>query len=155
LSNYAARLEEECLKTSGGGDMGKADGRRAYPSYETRLRNMIERLFKLEAHVIVCSHYVEIPGKLDTQMAKSGDGIAPLLAGKARGTIPGLFNDVVFMTMRHGKRVFATAPTGVWGPGCRTLEGYEEVPADIGEFLKLAAGQKVDKPAKTNGTAKK
>jgi AAA domain len=139
LSNYAARLEESCLKASGDGDMEKADGRRAYWNYESRLRNQIERLFKLDAHVIVCSHYLEIPGKLDTQLDKFGDGIAPLLAGKARGTIPGLFNDVVFMFMKRDKRMFGTSPTGAWGKGCRTLEGYVEVAADIGEFLRLAA----------------
>jgi AAA domain len=137
LSNYAARLEEACLLASGGGNMEKADGRRAYQNYEARLRNTVERLFKLEAHVIVCSHYLEIPGKLDTQMEKFGDGIAPLLAGKARGTIPGLFNDVVFLFVRKGVRYFGTAPTGAFGVGCRTLDGYEEVPANVEEFWKL------------------
>jgi len=36
-----------------------------------------------------------------------------------------------------GERAFVTAPTGAWGPGCRSLEGVAKCKADIGEFLKL------------------
>lgn len=131
LTYYAQRIEIICLDST---DAGKGpDGRRAYPEYEKRLRNVLDRLFALKAHVIVNAHYIDVKGAtIDNQLEKSGDGIVPLLAGKARATIPAMFQDVVFMEKKGGKRVFTTSSEGIWGPGCRNLDGVSTVDADIG-----------------------
>ena len=146
LSSYATRLEEQCLAASNTSGNGP-DGRRAYPEYEKRLRNTIERLFALEAHVVCISHYLDVGGETaEGQLAKSGKGIVPLLAGKAKATIPMIFNDVVFLDMAKRERVFITGPDGVWGPGCRNLEGTQVLPADIG--ILMNAMRDVRKPKK-------
>ena len=128
-----AQLEAPAL------EMGKQpDGRKTYPEHENRLIGAVERLFRLKAHVIVLSHFIEVGGEAEGQLAKTGAGIAPLLAGKARATIPALFQDVVFLEKKKDKsRVFITSIDGVWGPGCRSLSATE-VPADIMGFWKLA-----------------
>lgn len=141
LSSFAATLEEECLDAT---DTGKGpDGRRAYPMYERRLRHVCEHLFHLEAHVFAVSHYLDLRGEVDPdkQMPKSGDGIAPLLAGKARATVPMLFDDVIFMDYIKGERIFVTNPQGAWGPGCRSLEGSEKLPADVSVLIKAFEAQ--------------
>lgn len=139
MSSYAMRLEQVLADST---DTGKGpDGRRYWPDYEKRLRSVVERLFSLKAHIIVMSHYIEVGGEVtENQMAKSGQGIVPLLGGKARGTIPALFQDVVFLEKKRTGRVFTTALEGVFGPGCRSLDGVAEMPADVGEFWRRATG---------------
>jgi hypothetical protein len=131
MTYYAQRIETLILDST---DQGKGpDGRRAYPEYEKRLRNVVDRLFTVKAHVIVNAHYIDVKGALiDNQLDKSGDGICPMLAGKARATIPAMFQDVIWMEKKGGKRIFTCSSDGVWGPGCRNLDGVSTVDADIG-----------------------
>lgn len=133
LSSFAAGLEEQCLASSNTG--GGPDGRRAYPDYERRLRHVVGSLFQLPAHIIAISHYLQLGGEVEGSTAKYGDGIVPLLAGKARATIPMLFHDVLFMTLHRGERIFVCNPQGSWGPGSRSLETSESIPASIEGFL--------------------
>lgn len=138
ISNYAMRLEQELADASAEGNKGP-DGRRYWPEYEKRLRNTCERLFHLKAHVVVISHYIDVGGEPnENQLSKAGPGIVPLLGGKARSTIPALFQDVVFFENRKGERVFVTSSEGVWGPGCRSLESndVDVIPADLRKLMK-------------------
>jgi AAA domain len=154
LSSYAAALEAQCLRATENAN-GEADGRRAYPAYEKRLRHIIDSLFRAQAHVICISHYIELAGEVDEnkQQKKFGNGIAPLLAGKARATVPMIFDDVIFMTMtkgERGERVFVCNPQGSWGPGSRSLETSETIPADITKLLEA-----MDAQAKKDASASK
>ena len=137
LSDFAMKLEEQCLNATKN-DQGQPDGRRAYPEYNNRLRHLFDQLFRLKAHLIVITHYMETGGELiGNQLEKTGAGIVPLLAGKARALVAAKFNDVVWMEIRNKQRVFVTGPEGAWGPGCRSAEGTQIIPADIGGLLKL------------------
>lgn len=142
LSSFSTQLVQQCLDQT---DKGSGpDGRRAYPDYERRLRHVIEFFMKQKAHFVAVSHYLDVAGQeIEGQLEKTGEGIVPLLAGKARATIPMLFHDILWMELRKsdaspstGGRVFVTGPQGVWGPGCRSLEGVRVMPADFGEFIK-------------------
>jgi hypothetical protein len=135
LSDFAAHLEAEMLAMT---DTGNGpDGRRAYPEYNRRIGHVLERLFMLPCNVIVITHYIETGGEIDGQTAKTGEGIVPLLAGKARALVAAKFNDVVWMEMRRGQgRIFVTGPEGRWGPGCRNIDGTKILPADINQLLK-------------------
>ncbi len=137
ISSFAMRIEQILADAT---DTGKGpDGRRFWPEYEKRLRNAVDRLFTLKAHVIVLSHYIDVGGEVnENQLAKTGPGIVPLLGGKARGTIPSLFQDVLFLEKKKEGRVFITSISGVWGPGCRSLPDVTVVPADIMGFWKRA-----------------
>lgn len=140
MSFYARHIEQVFLDST---DSGKGpDGRRAWPQYKKNLINVVERLFMCEAHVIVLSHYLEAGGaSVDGQVDKEGPGIIPMLGGQARREVPGLFQDVVFLEkQKDGERVFTTNIDGVWGPGCRSLKGYNSVPADVmGLWEKMKA----------------
>lgn len=132
LSSYAQRIEPILA------DASNQDGRRYWPEYEKRIRSVIDRLFMLPAHIIVLTHYLDIGGNIgDNQLSKTGPGLVPLLGGKARATVPALFQDVVFLEKRKGKQVFVTSLDGVFGPGCRSVD-VSELPADVSEFWKLA-----------------
>lgn len=122
-------------------DTGKGpDGRRYWPEHEKRLVGAVERLFLLKAHVIVLAHYIDVGGEaIEGQMAKIGPGIAPLIGGKAKATIPALFGDVVFFELSRDKgRVFLCSIKGCWGPGTRSLDGVTQIPADVMGFYRLA-----------------
>lgn len=121
----------------------QADGRKGWYLYERRLASFISRLLVLPAHVVVTAHYQDLGGTLiEGQLEKTGEGIVPLLAGKARGTIPALFQDVVFLEKRAGKRVFVCQDEGVFGPGCRSnLDGVSVVEADIAKLIDRFAGK--------------
>jgi hypothetical protein len=91
----------------------------------------------LQCHVVVITHYIETGGEATAeQTSKTGEGIVPLLAGKARALVAAKFADVVWMEMRKGERIFVTGPEGRWGPGCRNIDGTKILPADIGQLLK-------------------
>lgn len=142
LSDFADRLLVECFKLTET-SQGKEDGRRAYPEYAKRLLHVIDALFQIPAHVFVICHYMEVGGGMDGDgegLAKTGEGIVPLLAGKARAMVAAKFSDVIWMDVRRGKdgpeRVFVTSPQGAWGPGCRSLAGNAVLPADVGVLLK-------------------
>jgi hypothetical protein len=149
LSDFADRLKNECFKatlTQG----GQEDGRRAYPMLADRLKHIVELLFTIPAHVIVISHYQETGGdSIEGGLEKTGEGIVPLIPGKSRALIAAKFSDVVWMDIatvtteafKKGERIFVTGPRGAWGPGCRSLEGAQVLPADIGELLKAFAAQ--------------
>lgn len=142
LSEFADSLEAQCAQDTFN-DKAEPDGRRYWYTYEKRLRHVLNNLFLIQAHVIVTSHYIEVGGEEAIEVDgnkgtnKRGKGLVPLLGGKARGTIPSMFTDVIFMDMMSGKRVFTTGPLGVWGPGCRSFEGAMQIDADIGGLIKL------------------
>jgi hypothetical protein len=139
MTNFAMRLEDGLRTLS---DKGKGpDGRQYFKEYHRHLYNITSRLLSLPCHVIVIAHYVEAPGVvIEGQLDKSGKGICPMLTGASRNIIPTLFKDVVFFELKpNGKRVFTVSAEGVWGPGCRSLAGVSELPADVEEFLRQAA----------------
>jgi hypothetical protein len=151
FSSFAAKLEQWCLDAT---DTGKGpDGRRAYPDYEKRLRHVVESCFRIEAHVIFLSHYLQIGGEIaENGTPKYGDGIVPLLAGKARATVPMLFSEVIFMTFDRDKnRVFVCNPQGAWGPGSRSLETSDNIPADVGKLIEAIDAQSKTDNARSNG----
>lgn len=150
MTYYAMRLEQ-VLADATNNAAGEPDGRRYWPRYEKELRGIVDRLFSLDAHVIILAHYLDVKGapiadKMSgtQQLEKSGDGICPLLGGKARITIPAMCQDVVFMEMRGGKRIFTTSSEGVWGPGCRNLDGVSQVDADIKVLWETMQKKKQD-----------
>jgi len=130
---------------------GKEDGRKASPLYKKTMRSFIQRLKTLPCHLIVNSHYIDVGGggDEDEQVGldkvwdkKSPQGIVPNLYGSFRAEICGMFSDIVFMEkiLQPGgreARVFVTGINGVYGPGCRSIPGNKQLPADIGEFLKM------------------
>jgi hypothetical protein len=156
LSAFAAVLEEECLEASNTSGKGP-DGRRAYPEYERRLRHVIEQFLSLPCNFIAISHYLEVGGEIgENGTPKTGDGIVPLLAGKARATIPMMFHDIIFMDILKGRRVFVTGPQGAWGPGCRSLDTSLVIDADIGTLMKEihSANNTKSKSNNTNNSAR-
>lgn len=155
MSNFAKKLEEEMAARTNN-DRGEPDGRRYWPMYTKYLFNTIGRLSKIDAHLIVCSHWIDV-GTTDQErekinegaLAKVGPGLVPLLGRTARASMGGEFQDVIFMTKRRvgekkGERVFQTSMEGVWGVGCRSTD-LAEVPPDFTEFLKTIRRPKVVK----------
>lgn len=135
LSDFATVLEEQCLKMT---DNGKGpDGRRAYPEYNRRMRHLLEQLFRVPAHLIVVSHYIDTgggevqPDGGGEATPRTGEGIVPLLPGKARALVAAKFPDVVWMDYVKGERILVTGPRGAWGPGCRSLSETKILPADV------------------------
>jgi hypothetical protein len=145
LSSFSEYLSEECLASSAQGTQsGMPDGRKAWPDYEKRLKNVIRRLERLPCHVIVVSHFQDFTSESEEKDAKGGkkipkvgDGIVPLLYGRARLSVGGLFANVVYLDKgKDGKRLFLTDIDGVWGPGCRYIKGVQSMPADIKVLIK-------------------
>ena len=143
ISGFSPYLEAEAFASTLTKD-GKEDGRKAWPVYRKIIRSTLSRLFKLKAHVIVISHYLDVGGAPDEEskgVAKTGQGIVPMLGGASRAEVGGMFQDVVFMEKQltgPGKeeRFFVTGIDGVYGPGCRSVNGNRVMPADVGVFLK-------------------
>ncbi len=150
ISRYSDRVQNAYLDATNNAQ-GEPDGRRAWPRYKKHLEGIIDRLFTLKAHVIVLSHFVEASAAIiEGQIKKAGEGVVPGLAGGARTSIPAMFQDIVFLEKRAGKRYFVTASEGVFGPGCRSIPGQvEHVDADIGTLWKAMGG------AVTKGKAKR
>lgn len=141
-SLYASWLELELRDASARSNKSnEPDGRRYWPEYKSRILNIPRRLFDLKTHIIFCTHYVEATQEIDGQRAKSGVGIVPMIGGSAREELPAIFQDVLFMDRKNGKRVFMVNPEGVWGPGCRSTDETREIAADWGDFFKLAQGK--------------
>jgi hypothetical protein len=152
LSDWSDRLKDECFNetlTSGGNE----DGRRASPLYLTRMLHAIDKMFLIPAHVIVICHYQgENSGGEMEGVPQTGEGIVPMLYGKARERVAAKFVDVVFMDLKRtpkegrtefscedgNERFFLTNPKGAWGPGCRSLGAgsKSEYPANIGALIK-------------------
>jgi AAA domain len=148
MSGFSPTLELEAFASTLTGE-GKEDGRRAYPVYRKYLRAFITRLFKLKCHVVVITHYLDVGGGDDDakdktkKVAKTGQGIVPMLIGASRAEVGGMFQDVVFMEKRltgpgTEERFFVTGIDGIYGPGCRSMPGNIDLTADVAGFLKLA-----------------
>lgn len=137
LTSLSEMVADECLEAN-------PDGRAAYGDYAKKLSNLCRRIKNLPCHTIMLAHYMDFgqegSGKGVEKVAKKkvgGEGIAPLLYGKARKIIPSLVDDIVFLEKTAAGRVFVCEQNGVYGPGCRNLAGVETCPADIGELMKL------------------
>jgi hypothetical protein len=128
---------------------GEADGRRYWPQYKTTILNIVGRLLSCDAHVVFVSHFIEQSPEIDGQRAKSGRGILPMFGGSVREELPARFVDVIFMDKEKDKRVFKVNPEGVWGPGCRSVDGTQDIPADFGEFWKVMDPKKNTEQRKT------
>jgi hypothetical protein len=143
ISGFCPHLVAQCIKSTLTKD-NKENGLRYWWEFRKRIINFTERLLLIDAHVIVASHWEDFSTKVEdddspfeNKIAKSGEGIVPLIPGKARLSIGKLFEDVVFMEKtKDGKRVYTTEIDGVWGPGTSSLPGVKQVPADIGAFIK-------------------
>jgi AAA domain len=152
ITTYAGNIEVQLADSTNESGKGP-DGRRYWPEYTKRLKNTIARLFRLEAHVIVTAHYLDVGGEtIEGQAPKIGAGIVPMLSGKARSVIPAMFQDVVFFEKRGNKRVFVTGIDGVWGPGCRNV-GAKEVPGSIKTLMKEMGIAKIGKRARAEESA--
>lgn len=131
LSTMAAKLEEHCVKVTKGRE-GHENPMKAYPMYNRILRQIREQLLDLSCHLVVITHYIEVSGtEALGGTPQTGDGIVPLLAGKARAEFSAAFPDVVWMDYQNGRRILVTGPQGAWGPGCRSLKDTRVLPADI------------------------
>src|SRR5574341_1682389 len=91
FSTFATILEEQCLKMT---DNGKGpDGRRASPEFNRRVRHLMDQLFRIPAHLIVITHYIDTgggevsPDGGGEPTPRTGEGIVPLLPGKARALV--------------------------------------------------------------------
>lgn len=152
---YAVWLEQT-LEDQTRNAKGEPDGRRFWREYRKRLANILVRLFDAKAHFYCITHYIEIGGDnpqlIDGQTEKQGRGVVPLFGGAARKEIPGMFKDVVFMSLdKRGNRVFQINPIGVFGPSCASLDGTREIPADVGELHQAFIDG--DKPRKNGASA--
>ena len=59
--------------------------------------------------------------------------------GKAGNDIPGVFDDVVWMTKNNkGERIFQINGDTEPGRGSRSIQGEHKIEADVGVFWKLA-----------------
>lgn len=153
LSSFAEGLEYECAKLTEN-EKGEPDGRRYWPVYTKYLLQTVSRLRKIDAHIIVCSHFIDTSSDQEEgDKKKTGDGIVPLLGRKARLTIGKEFADIIFMDRDLSKnRVFRTGVAGKWGPGGRNTDGDLTMPPDFAEFMKVAgfkaSSQKIASPEK-------
>lgn len=160
FSLYASWLEGALRDASAAQNKsGEPDGRRYWPEYKNRLLNVPRRLFDLKAHLVITTHFIEQSQEIEGQRAKSGVGIVPMIGGAAREELPALFRDVIFMEKKDGRHVFQINPQGVWGPGCRSVDGTRTIDADFGEFLKAAldsdnASISNGKPARSEARAR-
>jgi hypothetical protein len=148
ITTYADNIQVQLADATTKDPEKGPDGRRFWPEYTKRLQNTCARLFRLEAHVIVTAHYLDVGTEtIEGQAPKSGPGIAPLLQGKARALIPAMFQDVVFFEKKGKDRVFVTGIDGVWGPGCRSISGNRVLPGDIKGLMKEFGIRRIGKRA--------
>jgi len=111
---------------------GEANGMKYIPKFQRHIHNVLDRLFTIPCHVIVNSHWINDEGRqIEGQAPKKGEGIVPMLPGKLRLSIPGEFEDVIFLENKRGKREFITSDSGVFGSGGRNLPNVEVFPGDI------------------------
>jgi hypothetical protein len=164
FSLYASWLEGALRDASAVANKSKQpDGRRYWPEYKSRLLNIVRRSLDINAHAVFITHFIEQSGEITdpetgvTQRPKSGIGIVPMIGGSAREELPALFKDVIFMekAARGDERVFKINPQGVWGPGCRSVDGTRDIPADFGEFMKaMSSPAPRERKEKPNGSAR-
>lgn len=144
FSLYASWLHDELKDASAAqSKSGEANGRIYYPELKQRLLNIARRVLDIRCHIVFASHWISPSAEMDGQKAKSGQGIMPMIPGAAREELPALFPDVIFMEKAEGKkgeperRVFRINPEGVWGPGCKDIEGTHTIDPDFGAFMQL------------------
>ena len=164
LTYWADRLLDQSFlvnKTSGDND----DGRLAYPHYAKRFHHCIELALTIPCHLIVVAHFEDLSGGGNTMgAARTGAGIVPNVPGKPRLSLGGRFRDVLWFDVDKddpNRRVFYTHPSGVWGPGCRSMPAkYDILPGNFEELIKTFAKHRPSgkpmaaKPAVVNGAAK-
>ncbi len=140
ITEYSRRAEDTYSEATENAQ-GEPDGRRFWPKHRKHIIGIIDRLFRLPCHVIVTAHYEEMPGTvIDGQVKKSGDGVVPRLGGQLRTIVPAMFQDVVFLEKKKGERFFVTASDGVFGPGCRSLDGVQTCEANVGTLWAMMQG---------------
>ena len=127
ISGYFPILLDDCMEQSKGRS-NLPDPRKAWPESNKRILALLKQLFSLRCHVIVISHYED---KKSDEEQKTKRQIIPLISGKAATSIPAQFQDIVFFELYGSKRVFTTSIEGTLGPGCRSLDGYHTVKADV------------------------
>ena len=117
---FASALQVELNKKMASAQSGNADGRAVWWEYRKRVLNMCHRLMDVEAHFVMACH----PGSF---------------LGKAGNDIPGVFDDVVWMTKNNkGERIFQINGDTEPGRGSRSIQGEHKIEADVGVFWKLA-----------------
>lgn len=145
FSNYAAHIARSLKAASATEKAPNGDARHWSPALWDRLDWVTDQLFRIPAHIICVSHYMEQSAELDGQLAKSGEGIFPLIDGQSRTKLAAKFFNVVWMDFMPKKkdvpqswdekpyegRVFVTGPRGGWGIGCRSMD-TKIIPADFG-----------------------
>jgi hypothetical protein len=146
LSSFSELLADECLAAfqtvRADGTKNLPNGKLAWPDYLKRLKHLINRLERLPAHIIVTSHFQDFSSESDDKdeggrrIPKVGDGIVPLLYGRARLVIGGMFPNVVYLDKERDSRVLLTNIHGVWGPGSRYIKGTPKIAPDIKELIK-------------------
>ena len=116
---FASALQVELAKKMAGAS-GNSDGRAVWWEYRKRVLNICHRLMDVEAHFVMACH----PGSF---------------LGKAGNDIPGVFDDVVWMTKNNkGERIFQINGDTEPGRGSRSIQGEHKIEADVGVFWKLA-----------------
>lgn len=117
------------------------DARRSSAPYTRMLLNYTRKIVGLRGHVVIMAHDELVPGAtIPGQVAKRGEGILPgISGGQARTQIMALFRNKVYMQKvpDSESRILVTSIKGVYGPGCQKLKGYESVPPDVNNFIKL------------------
>jgi hypothetical protein len=137
ISVYAERVLD-VFEDASRGKGGDSDGRRFWPAHRKHIRQIIDRLSMLRAHLIVTSHYLDVHGPvIDGQLDKQGDGIAPNLPGQLRQSVPAMFSDVVYLDKKGDQRFFITRSGGAFGPGGRTLPGTRVVEGDVSKLWEM------------------
>jgi hypothetical protein len=99
------------------------DGRKAWGRLARYVGQAIDRLIKLECHVIVLAH------------SRLEDGRVELaIPGQSGERIPASFNDVWYLDKRGGNRTFSCKKEGILGS--RSLIGVTEVEANVSKLWK-------------------
>jgi AAA domain len=157
LSDFADRLLEQSIRLNLT-EKGEENGRTAYPHYEKRLKHCLELALTIPCNLIVIAHFIDTSGG-EMGAKRVGDGIVPNVPGKARLRIGAKFRDVLWLDLDKedsSKRVFYTAPTGAWGPGCRSLPGrYQTMPADFSALIKTFESERPGKKAPASPSSAK
>jgi len=134
ITEYCRRAEDVFAKATEN-DAGEPDGRRYHPQLRKHIHGILDRLFGLDAHVIVNAHWDDMMGAaIGNQLDKTGQGICPGLPGQLRKTVPRSFQDVIFLDRKGQKREFLTSACGVFMSGTRNLPGTVPYPADISKL---------------------
>lgn len=137
----------------------RGDGRKYWDAYTRHVNNVVLRFLDLKVPVFFSMHFIESGPEMEGQVAKSGPGIVPALqGGNLRQTLPGQFNQVIWMErVVGGARIFRLSVAGVTGPGSNNLpDDVTEINADVGQLMLALTGKPVDPVSgKTNAKGTK